>query len=92
MAQQVTKEKHVVDAQGNEHHSVTTEVKDGRSLGDKLHDAKEALKDKPTEQVTKEKHVVEEGKVSHKIESETRDPRTLGDKLADAKDAFTGKH
>lgn len=53
--QEVTKEKHIVNADGSEHHSVSTEVKDGRSLGDKITDAKDAFKSDPSslQQVTK---------------------------------------
>ncbi|OQV24432.1 hypothetical protein BV898_01496 [Hypsibius exemplaris] len=89
----VTKEKHVVNADGSEHHEVRSELKDGRSFGDKIEDAKAAFKsDGKEQQITKEKVEIKDGKSVHEVTKEVKDPRSLGEKIGDAKDAFAGKH
>ncbi|XP_055332972.1 uncharacterized protein LOC129584703 [Paramacrobiotus metropolitanus] len=92
MTEHVTKEKHVVHADGSETHEVKSEIKDARSLGQKIDDAKDAFKSDPTkmQQVTKEKVEIKDGKSTHEVKTEVKDPRSLGEKLTDAKDAFVG--
>ncbi|GAU94041.1 hypothetical protein RvY_05886 [Ramazzottius varieornatus] len=90
----VTKEKHEVHSDGSEKHTIKTGMEDNRTLGDKMHAAKDAYKGGPEDKarVTTEKHHVEGGHATHEIKSDVKDQRTMGEKLGDAKDAFTGKH
>jgi len=90
--ERVTTEKHCVK-DGQECHTVKSELKDGRSLGDKFEDAKNAYKTGPEDlaRVTKQSTHVDGNKVTNEYKSELKDQRDLGDKLTDAKGAFTGK-
>ncbi|XP_055330191.1 uncharacterized protein LOC129582649 [Paramacrobiotus metropolitanus] len=90
--QRVVQEEHKVYADGSEKHVVTDEVKDGRSLGQKIDDAKAAFN--TTDKLQKqehEKHEIRDGKEVHTKSTEVKDARSLGEKIGDAKDAFVGK-
>ncbi|OQV24487.1 hypothetical protein BV898_01549 [Hypsibius exemplaris] len=89
----VTKEKHVV-RDGKETYSVRSENRDGRSVGDKIEDAKNAYKTGPEDlaRETKVSSHSDGNRTSTEYKSEVKDPRSVGDKLADAKDAFSGKN